>query len=193
MITYNEIYTILRQEKYNEPLQKLPKNFFEELKAYIADKKKIFDKERESGSNEALEKLKRQFENAKSLIRELFEIRQKKIFNLVFLAKLSGVSRGDYDAMLDEEKELFNAALEKVKEVEARIHAKLEKQEERVKEAKENEKSLKTCLIKFKTDVSAFMDGEGNILGPFKANDIANIQEEIAKILIEDKKAVKIE
>jgi len=180
MITYN---AILRQEKYNETLQKLPKNFLEDLKEYIEEKNKSFARS-EGAFDEALKKLKKQFENAQSLIEEIFAIRQKKILNLALLAKISGVTRSDLDNMLLEEKELFQTVLNKVKDIEERLKAKII----------EGKKDLKNnCLIRFKSDTEEFLDGEGNKLGPFKKGDIANLPKEIAEILIEDKKAVKIE
>ncbi len=182
MITYNEIYTILRQEKYNETLQKLPKNFLEEIKAYIEEKKKSLEKE--GAFDEALKKLKKQFENAQSLINELFAIRQKKILNLASLAKISGIAKSDIDAMLPEERELFHTVVNKLKHTEEKIRNKIS----------EGKKDLKNnCLIRFKSDVEAFLDGEGNQLGPFKKGDLANLPKEIADILIADKKAIKIE
>ena len=35
MLTYNDIYEILRKEKYSEPLQPLPKSFISEFSQYI--------------------------------------------------------------------------------------------------------------------------------------------------------------
>ncbi|MEM4357824.1 MAG: hypothetical protein QW244_00480 [Candidatus Pacearchaeota archaeon] len=181
MITYNEIYSILRQEKYNETLQKLPAKFLEELKTYIEEKSKIFEKD-EKEFDEALKKLKRQFENAKSLIDELFSIRQKKILNLALLAKISGVAKSDLDNMLKEEKELFYAVLDKLRETEKKM------------KERSIEKDLKnTSLVRFKSDIEEFLDGNGKTLGPFKKDDIANLPKEIAEILINDGKAVKIE
>jgi len=181
MISYSEIYTIVRQEKYNQLLQKLPKNFFEEVREYIKEKKKIFEKEEFS---DAIKKLRKQFENIESLLNELIEIRQKKITNLAFLAKISGISKSDFENMLPEEKEFFETVLESIKQLDKKIKARIS----------EGEKDLKkTCLVRFITDVSEFLDNDGNVLGPFKAGEIANLPIEIVEILVNDQKATKLE
>lgn len=183
MISYNDIYTIVRQEKYSEILQKLPKNFLDEVREYIKEKRKILEKKPEE-FDEALNKLKKQFENVLILINELFSIRQKKIVNLALLAKISGVTKSDIENMLPEERELFEEILKKIKEVDAKIKNKLSKEKEIKKE---------NILIRFIEDVPEFLDTEGNKLGPFKKGDIANLPKEIAQILFEDKKVIKIE
>jgi hypothetical protein len=48
-------------------------------------------------------------------------------------------------------------------------------------------------LIKLNVDIDEFLDGEGNLLGPFKKGDIANLPVEIAEILINEQKATKLE
>ena len=57
-----------------------------------------------------------------------------------------------------------------------------------LKGAEEDEKG-KNKMIVFIEDTDEFLDLEGNKLGPFKKGDVANIAEEIANILIIDKKA----
>jgi len=47
----------------------------------------------------------------------------------------------------------------------------------------------KNKMIVFIDDTDSFLDLEGNELGPFKKGDIANLAEEVANILIVDKKA----
>ncbi|MEM2772454.1 MAG: hypothetical protein QXR88_01225, partial [Candidatus Pacearchaeota archaeon] len=142
MISYNDIFNILRQEKYNEVLQKLPKNFINDLRDYIKEKKKILEKQTDE-FDEALNKLKKQFENAQILINELFSIRQKKIINLALLAKVSGVTKSDTENMLPEEKELFEEILAKIKETDKKIKNKLSGEKEEIKN---------NILVRFKED-----------------------------------------
>ena len=44
MITYNDLYELLRKEKYSEQLQLLPKNFIKDVAAYFSEKKNYADK-----------------------------------------------------------------------------------------------------------------------------------------------------
>ena len=63
MITYNDIYEALRRERYSEQLQKLVKNFVQEVSAYLKEKKSISEKSGDVFSD-AISKTKKQFENA---------------------------------------------------------------------------------------------------------------------------------
>ncbi|GAG87198.1 unnamed protein product, partial [marine sediment metagenome] len=44
MITYNELYDVLRRERYSEQLQPIPKNFVKEVAAYLKETKQSFFK-----------------------------------------------------------------------------------------------------------------------------------------------------
>lgn len=189
MITYQEIYDILRKEKYNEFLQKLPKNFLEGVATYLNEKKEILS--REQGNSEGLfsdtlRMTRKQLDNALSIIKEIIAIRERKVLNLAFTAAETGVSKKDTENLLKHEKELFELVVRKLEQSQKEVNQKLSgKQEEK--------KDLKNLLIRFKENVPAFLDADGNELGPFKAEDLANLPQEISKILINDGKAVIIE
>jgi len=184
MITYSELYEILRKEKYNEQLQLLPKRFFKEVSEYFNDKKKIADKKDDIFSD-AISKTKKQFENAVALLKEIITRRQKKVINLALIAAKSGISKRDADNMCEGEKKLFETI---VKELEQE-----EKRTEEIINGLCGEKHLKNQLIRFKQDTSEFLDMEENKLGPFKIGDIANIPREIANILLNNGNAEIIE
>ena len=68
----------------------------------------------------------------------------------------------------------------------------LEKSDKKIakglKGAEEEEKSQNKMIV-FLKDTEEFLDLEGKKLGPFKKGDVANLTQEIANILIVDKKA----
>jgi DNA replication initiation complex subunit (GINS family) len=176
MITYQDIYDLLRKEKYSEELQPLPKSFFKEVATYINDKKEIINKEHDLFS-EAIIKTKKQLDNTIGLIKELVLRRKKKILNLAFIASETGISKKDFDNMLPYEKELFQIVAQQLEKVGKDINNSLNGTEER---------ELKNRLIRFKTNVKGFVDANDNILGPFQEGEIANLSAEIAQILIQD-------
>ena len=45
MISYNELYEILRKEKFSDSLQLLPKGFLDDVSLYISEKKEQSDSE----------------------------------------------------------------------------------------------------------------------------------------------------
>lgn len=183
MIAYQEIYDLLRKEKYSEQLQELPKNFLTEVSSYITEKKVIVTKEHDMFSD-SIVKAKKQLENSIAVIKELILRRKKKILDLSFVAAETGISKRDFENMLQYEKELFEIITQKLEETTKLINNLINGQQE---------KKLQKQLVRFSRDVEGFLDLEGKTLGPFKRGDIANLPAEIANILIQGEKAVAIE
>lgn len=184
MITYNELYDALRKERYSEQLQPIPKNFIKEVADYLKDKKEISEKDSDSFSDSVM-KTKKQFENSIAIFRELMLRRKKKILDLAFVAAETGISKRDFENMLAVEKESFDGIMKSLERGDKKV-AKM------LKGAEEDEKG-KNKMIAFVEDTDEFLDLDGNKLGPFKKGDVANLSEEIANILIVDKKAEAIE
>jgi len=186
MITYNDLYEALRKEKYSEQLQGLPKIFIKEVSAYLKDKEDITKGETDLFSENTI-KVKKQLENAVSIFKELILRRKKKLLELAFVSAETGISKRDFENMLNYEKEVFDKIMKALndgdKEVETLLHGKGEGEGEKVKNK----------LVLFKQDVEEFLDLEGNKIGPFKEGDIVNIPYEIANILIVDNKADPVE
>lgn len=181
MITYNELYDALRKERYSEQLQPIPKNFIKEVSAYLKDKKELADKENNDFSD-AILKTKKQFENSVAIFKELMLRRKKKILELAFVAAETGISKRDFENMLLVEKECFDGIMKSLERGDKKIS-------EMLKGSDDDNNKQKNKMIVFIDDTGEFLDLEGNKLGPFKKGDVANIPEEIANILIVDKKA----
>ena len=184
MITYNELYDALRKERYSEQLQPIPKNFIKEVSAYLNDKKEIANKKDDSFSD-TISKIKKQFENSIAIFRELMLRRKKKILELAFVAAETGISKRDFENMLAVEKEQFEGVMKSLEKGDKKVN-------EMLKGAEEEEKKRNKMVV-FVNDVDEFMDLDGKELGPFKKGDIANLSEEVANILIVDKKAEGVE
>ena len=183
MITYNELYDALRKERYSEQLQPIPKNFIKEVSVYLKDKKDIAYKENDEFSDTIL-KTKKQFENSIAIFKELMLRRKKKILELAFVAAETGISKRDFENMLAVEKNSFDEIMRSLEKGDKEI-AKVLKGAEEVEEAKNK-------MIVFSKETEEFLDLEGKKLGPFKKGDVANLPQEIANILIVDKKAEAI-
>lgn len=183
MITYGDLYEAARKERYSEQLQSLQKNFITEVAEYLKEKKQLSLKEDDIFSDMII-KTKKQLENATTLFRELVIRRRKKILNLVLIAAETGISKQDFGNMLSFEKSLFEELIKNIENSEKKISEILDG-----KSAEE----LKNQLVIFKTNVEEFLDMEGEKIGPFQKDQVANIPKEIAKILIEDGKAEVLE
>ncbi len=186
MITYNELYDALRKERYSEQLQPIPKNFIKEVSAYLKDKKEIANKKDDDFSDTIL-KTKKQFENSIAIFRELMLRRKKKILELAFIAAETGISKRDFENMLAVEKEAFDSIMKSLEKEDKKISEILKGNDDG------DEQKNKNKMIVFVEDTDEFLDLDGNAVGPFKKGDVANIPEEIANILIIDKKAEAID
>ncbi|MBI2044264.1 DNA replication complex GINS family protein [Candidatus Pacearchaeota archaeon] len=176
MITYNDIYEFSRKEKVQSELQKLPEGFLLDVADYLKEKKVMVSRDEDSLSDSST-KTKKQLENARTLFKELIVIRRKKILNLILIAAEVGMSRRDFDNMMDFEKQLFNELMTCIENSNKKISSVLE-----------NGNNGKEMLV-FKDDVAEFMGFNGERLGEFKKGQTATLPKEIAKILIEDGKA----
>tara|TARA_Y100000310_G_scaffold342732_1_gene447135 strand:+ start:3108 stop:3668 length:561 start_codon:yes stop_codon:yes gene_type:complete len=184
MITYNELYDALRKERYSEQLQPIPKLFIKEVSAYLKDKKEIANKEDDTFSDTIL-KTKKQFENSIAIFKELILRRKKKILELAFIAAETGISKRDFENMLLIEKEAFDNIMKALEKKDKKI--------EEILKGKEDFSKPQNKMIVFIEDTEALLDLEGNEIGPFKRGDIANLADEVATILIGDKKAESVD
>jgi len=179
MITYNDIYEAARKERYSDSLQNLPKKFVVDVASYLEEKKEMAAKEDDLFSD-VIVKTKKQLENAITLFKELMLRRRKKILDLVLIAAETGISKQDFENMLDFEKELFEEIMKNVDFTDKRINELLNG-----KTAGEEEKN---DLVVFKEDIAEFVGLDGEKIGPFEKGQIANIPKEVVKILTEDGK-----
>lgn len=183
MITYNDIYEAARKERYSDQLQPLSKNFVTEVANYLKEKKEVASKEDDVFSD-TIAKTKKQLENAVTLFKELMLRRRKKILDLVLIAGETGISKQDFENMLEFEKDLFEDFMKCIDSSDKKLSG--------ILDGKKKEEG-KNILLIFETVVEEFLDLEGEKVGPFEKGQIANLSAEIAKILIDDGKAKVVE
>ncbi|MDO8517148.1 MAG: hypothetical protein Q7S33_03400 [Nanoarchaeota archaeon] len=177
MITYNDLYEVLRKERYSEQLQPLPKNFFPEVSEYFRDKKEFSDKDEDMFSEISV-KNKKKLENAIIIFKEILWRRKKKILNLAFVAFETGISKRDFENLASFEKELFEDIIKS-----------LEKSNKNIENNMKGEKpEQKYRLVRFLEDVSEFLDLNSETIGPFTKGEIVNMDKEIVDILAKDKR-----
>jgi DNA replication initiation complex subunit (GINS family) len=87
-LTYENLYEILRSEKYKPELQKLENTFYKDILNYLKEKKSILNSQQKKDSifaKSEIEKTKKQIKNISKIIRELYEKREIKIIQLGLL------------------------------------------------------------------------------------------------------------
>ncbi|MBX4212364.1 hypothetical protein KW787_02830 [Candidatus Pacearchaeota archaeon] len=180
MLTYTDMYDILRKEKYSETLQALPKNFVLDFSEYLADVRGE-ESPQDNLFLDNIAKSKKQLENFIAMFKELIRLRKKKILALVFVATETGMMKRDYENMLPFEKDVFDKLVKAYedgdKELSRMMIGKHEKHEEKNK------------MILFKEGIENFVDMSGNVVGPFKAGELANLESEVSQILVSSGKA----
>jgi len=170
MMSYNDLYEVLRKEKYTETLQQLPKDFIKELSEYFSDKRKESSKE-DDLFQESIARAKKQLENSIALFKELVRIRKKKLLSLVFVATETGIMKRDYENMLVHEREVFESLVKAFEQGDKEL-TKL------MSSRREGDKKLR--MIMFNQDVEQFVDMNGNSIGPFVGGELVNLDGEIA-------------
>lgn len=180
MLSYNDLYELLRKEKYSEVLQVLPKNFLDEFSEYFSMQKEQSSQE-DSLFSDSVARSKKQFENSIALFKELILRRKKKLLSLVFVAAETGIMKRDYENMLGFEKEIFDKLVkafeEGEKELNELLHGKKSQEKERQK------------MIIFTQDVEQFVDMNGKVLGPFTSGQLANLDSQVSELFIGSGKA----
>ena len=181
MLTYNELYEILRKEKYSEILQQLSKNllidfsdYLKELRTKISEENDLFS----TGSH-----AKKQLENSISLFKGLVLRRKKKLLNLVFIAAETGIMKKDYENMLDFEKKVFDDLIKSLengdKDLSKMLNGEREKQDNK--------------MIILNENVEQFVDMNGKVVGPFGKGELINLDFKICDILVSVGKARFVE
>jgi len=175
---YAELYEFLRKEKYSEQLQVLPKNFIEDVSSFLHERRSQI-----AGGDDFSEdyfKIKKQFENALSIFRELMRIRKKKLLNLAFAASETGIMKRDFGSLLGFEQELFEKIVSAVGEGEKILQSKLNNTKEKSSEDK---------MIMVSQPIGEFIDLSGGVVGPFDKGMLINLNSKVADILVSEGKA----
>ncbi len=178
MISYNELYEILRKEKYSENLQLLPGKFVEGVAEYLNEKRSQLIQE-DDMFEDSIIRSKKQLENSIAIFKELILRRKKKLLNLVFIAAETGIMKRDFDNMLAFEKDIFEKLVKALEEGDKELTRLI------------NSKKIddKNKMILFTQDVEQFVDMSGNTVGPFSSGSLANLENNVSDILVSAGKA----
>jgi len=182
MINYNDLYEILRKEKYGEALQQLPRGFVEDMAAFLNERKEETNKE-DGMFLDNVVKSKKQLENSISIFKELIRLRKKKLLSLVFIAAETGIMKRDFENMLVFERDLFEKLVKAFEEG--------DKDLAKTMSGKKTEE--KNRMIMFSQNVEQFMGMDGNPLGPYNLGELVNMDAKVAEIFVSGGKANYVE
>ena len=201
-ITYETLFEILKREKDALNLQKLEPNFFNEFINYLNEKKKPLEKDSTLFSYDEKKKIEKQIDNAKRIIKEIYERREKKILEIALIKSRTKSNVMDKSAFLENEKLFFNDTVNVLNSFRSSIIEKVlmglepseigTKKDSEPKKIVEGKSGNNTKLVRFLYSVPKFVGKELEEYGPFEKEDAANLPLEIADLLIGKAKVEEI-
>ncbi len=198
IITYDTLYEILRREKTRQELQDLSKTFFKDVTKYIEEKSLILQsQEQKSDSVFAkieIEKTKKQIENIKKIVKELYEKRESKIIQLAIIFSRTNPDKSP-ESMLPEELELYNNLISLLNDYRQGILNNLIEgklpliQNSKPKDLKTTQEQGNTILLRIISPIPKFIGDDLEVYGPFDEEDIASLPQRVADVLIKNNRA----
>jgi len=197
VITYETLYEALRKEKTKQDLQKLDTTFYHDVLEYLKDKQKTHDdnlSKNDIFSQSETEKTQIQLSNIKKLIKEIYDMRERKIVNTAVNKSRTRSNIIDTSSLLPEETALFDSLTTVLDQNRKGVLEKIQtlrspdiqiKQQEQPKEA--NRKS-----VKFLEKIDPFADEELEMWGPYDQGDEAELPPKVAEVLVKQGKAVEV-
>jgi len=196
-VNLETLFEVLRREKSREELQKLPEDFFKRVSEYINEKKKTLEKD--SGQEKLTsfsekENIFTQLNNMKSILRELYNKRERKIIEMALNKSKSDSSIIETECLLKEEKDFFDELVEVFNKYRNNLLINIEVSEEEKKEEEEEKKENKEVkTVRFLHAVPKFLGTDLRVYGPYEEDDIACLPKELADVLISKGRAEEIE
>ena len=194
VITYERLYDILRAEKFNQDLQKLPENFVQSVRSYLDEKTRLLARQKEKSSSifhSEIASTERQLENVKKIVKELYDRREAKILQSALFSARS--SSKVVHNVLDYEKEFYNAMVDLIGGYREGVLSNLlenkEIEDPKPKSIKKDEKSSSHRILRFIEAVPRFVAENLKVYGPFEAEDLAFVPVQASEILVKKKKA----
>lgn len=199
-ITYETLFDLLRREKSRGELQDLDPDFYVHVNKYYNEKKSMLDSSQKLQSTAEKEKIKIQLKNAQKIIKELFDMRQKKIINHAVNKVKTGSVLLASSNLLDLEKEFFEEICVMFRLYQTKYEGLVfdekirysKSQDERVggssdefsTKEKPVEESKSVYKVKFLSDLPKFVGLDKNIYGPFSKDQEGELPERITNLLL---------
>ena len=208
-ITYETLFELLKRERDTTDLQKLEPTFFNNFVDYLNEKMGMLGKEDALFSYDEKKKVEKQIENARRIIKGIYERREKKVLNIALTKSRTKSDVIDTSSFLDNERRFFDEIVKvldvfrnevinnvidgkqiSILTIESKKINKAADEDAQIKSgtntvAVENKEKVKNIkLVRFLYAVPKFVGKELEEYGPFEEEDIANLPSDIADILI---------
>lgn len=198
VMTLEELYDVLRQEKYHDELQELDKRFYDSIRSYISDKNDMLSV---GGSFSDRESINSEIKTIRRIVKEIYHRREKKIISMAQNKSRTGSSLINTASLLTHEADLFNRLVDVLKGsqekvikelISIRSVSRMSKKINYPNPPKKQEKKEEGVKLRFNEDIDQFVGVDMKTHGPFKKGEEERMDKDTAKMLINSKKAVEI-
>lgn len=118
LLTFNSLYNLLREEKREKKLQKLPELFYEALEKFLSDKKEEISRlKKDSPDQEKMRKEQHILKNSRKIAKELLNLRCVKISNIAIKNKVFEEDILSIDNVLEKEKGFLDIVQKGIKTI----------------------------------------------------------------------------
>ena len=201
-LTYETLYEILRKEKSRDELQKLDPAFLRNILNYLKEKQQSYDDnltKNDIFSQSERDKLHIQIANIKKIMKDLYDIRERKIINMAISKSRTNAHIVDMENLHAQETAMFESISSVLTQYRTGVlHRILEQREPDIlpiilplPQETEQLKDEK-IQVKFTDKVEQFVGKELELYGPYEANDEATLPNDLAEILITQGKAISL-
>lgn len=188
-LSYEQLFDTLRREKSRDELQELPDRFYGHAQRYLRSVEPRGDDQ-----SHRAQKARIELQNARRLLRELYDRRERKIITLAMHKTRAENAVIDTAALQQEEREFFDRLVRLLEEnrtaVMTQEPAPEEKKEEDARPAeKPAERGVK---VRFLSDVPKFVGRDLEQYGPYKPGDVESLPDSVASILVKKGRAEEV-
>jgi len=209
VLTYETLYEILRKEKSREELQKVDTHFLKDLLQYLREKQQAYDDtitKNDIFSQSERDKLHIQLHNIKKILRDLYDLRERKIINMAINSSRIRTHIIDTENLQSFELALFQSITAVLTQHRTGIlHRIVELREPDIlpiilplpEPPKEETPAIPTETpvtkhVKFLENTDQFVGEELEMYGPYATNDEATLPSDLADVLISQGKAAQL-
>ena len=192
IITYDKLYDTLRVEKYKKEIQKLDSDFNTKVVKYLEEKESILKSQENKDSvfaSQGIAKTKRQLENARAILKELYERREGKLIQLALFNSRTDQALQETSYLLQEEIKFYNELVSLFNLYKESVLNNLLKgilPEVPKHHIFDNQVLLKERSVQFLQPVPEFLGEDMNAYGPFQPEDTARLPMKVSEVLIKN-------
>jgi DNA replication initiation complex subunit (GINS family) len=188
MLTYEKLFEVMRAEKVDGALSKLPDNFYSDVTTYLTKKQDMYTKalsESTLFSADQSEHILSEIRNAKKIVQEIYNRREKKILTLALHVARTANMNQDLSCLLPLEHTLFLSAVRLCQDTRKATFEPVRAQQSSVVVESGSQTLLQKMSYVALDDIPEFVGPDLSRYGPYKRDDVCEVPELVASVLLD--------